>query len=237
MSGKNLKKKMIVTANQERLNEAQLLQDSQDKINAQTENPTIVPDLDPPATAVQTTLTAVRNNINKRSSLQQQLKENTNVINKDLSKIKDIFVDKWAKQIQNVIGDDVGKAKLLKFGVKGIYDGHAAPEINVTNSHALIHNIDLNSHLVHQLFIINSMTKKIGLTQDAKQIDVYMSIGAEEPADVKKMTYLGVAKRGKFTNHFTADQVGQPVWYYVVYVPRKAGVIPECAAKVKAMIV
>ena len=157
------------------------------------------------------------------------------LINNDLDEIKGIIVDKWCKQVQDAIGTDTDKAKLLNYGIKGVYDGHAEPEYNVTNSHAEITDIKI-SHLAHTLYIINNKTGTVGILDDAHGIDVFYCFGQEKPKDISKMTYLGRATSGKFTAHFTEDQVGQTVWYYVVYVPRKKGVVAEIGKMESAIV-
>lgn len=235
-SRKKLVRKLIVVTGRKKYKEAKRISDTQDKIDAQLANPGIVTHT-PTAAEVQTILDGIVANVQKRTMIQAEEKSLTGKILADLDKIDGIFVDKWAKQIQGVTDITVEQIKLLKFAAKGVYDGHSEPEYNVTNSHPIIGKIDLNSHLVHGLSIRNNKTGKIGVLDDAQGTEVYYFIGADKPKDPSKMSYLGRAKRGKYIVHFTEDQVGMTVWYYVVYLPRKADVVAEIGTMVSAIIV
>jgi hypothetical protein len=68
-------------------------------------------------------------------------------------------------------------------------------------------------------------------------VDIYEFVGKDDPKDIRKMTYMGSPSRGKFTNHFTVDQLGETVWYMIVYVPKKAGATPELTGSVRVTIV
>ena len=236
MTQKKLVKKTVITSKQEGLSESDRIDDCQAKVNAHIKYPTIVPGLSPTAASVQTILDGINTNAGKRTDFLKQAQDCTILINNDLDEIKGIIVDKWCKQVQDAIGTDTDKAKLLNYGIKGVYDGHAEPEYNVTNSHAEITDLKVSSHLAHTLFIMNNKTGTIGILDDAKGIDVFYYIGNDKPKDTSRMTYLGRATSGKFTAHFTEDQVGQMVWYYVVYVPRKKGVVAELGKMESAIV-
>jgi len=94
--------------------------------------------------------------------------------------------------------------------------------------------------------MVNSMSGHNKLPTGAKQIDIYEYISGqnmppgmntEPPDDLTKWQYLGIAKHGKFINHFTADQLGQTVWYIAVYIDNKTLKPAELAGKVKATII
>jgi hypothetical protein len=237
MTSKKLKKKLVVTSLQYGLSESDLITDSNEKTKAMAEYPAIVTTPDPTPAVMLTKIDNVQTNVLKRDLLLQEVKDVTVQINTGLDEIKSIFVDKWAKQIQDAVGEDTGKVKLLKFGIKGIDDGHATPAITVFNSHPVIHSINNSTHLQHLLDIVNSETKKTPLPFGAKHLDVYAFIGDEEPTDIKKMQYLGVAKKGKYTNHLDAAQIGESVWYIAVYIDKKALEPQQLSAALKSTIV
>ncbi len=237
MSKKKLKKKLVVTTNQKGMTESELVQDSVDKIKAMGDNNTIVPTPDPTILVMGGKAEDIQKNIIKRDLLKQELKDVTVQISSGLSDIKSKFVDKWAKQIQDAVGDDEGKVKLLKFGIKGIDDGHAEPPINVYNSRPVILKIDVGTHLQHTLEIVNSETKKISLPYKAKHTDVYAFLGDEQPSDIKKMQYLGIAQKGKFTHYLEAAELGKTIWYIVVYVDKKSIKPQQLSVAEKATVV
>lgn len=230
-------KKLIITTNFDNLSQDDFLDKVKAMIQAAIDNPTLVPDLDPEPAAVTAKVESIEALVLENSVLKQKQKDNTGKI-KDLEKdVKNDITSKWANQVQNTAGMDKNKAALLGFGSKGLDDGHAKPEVNVSNSNPAITIVDASRHLEHTLTIRNNVTGKIALPFDAKDTDVYMYIGKDEPADFRKSaTYLGVAKRGKYTNTFSEDQVGQIVWYYVVYKPRKSGTASLLASKVRTVV-
>jgi hypothetical protein len=237
MTQKKLNKKLVVVTNQSGLTESEMVQDSIDKVKAQEEFPTIVPGITPTAIEVQIIITDTQKNINDRNLLLEEARAKTEVINNDIEKLKNIFVDKWAKQIQGTAGIDVAKVKQLKFGVKGIYDGQAEPSVTFANSNPFITEVNASRHLVHTLTIFNNVTGNIALPEDVMGTDVFMFIGKDEPADFRKSCiYLGRAKKGKITHKFSEDQMGSMVWYYVIYVPRKASSVPEVASNKKTVV-
>ncbi len=237
MTQKKMNKKLIVVPNQGNLNESEIIKDSKEKANAMEEFPTIVPGIDPTPVAVKSILTGIDDNAAKRSLLLEEAMGLTEQINTDIEKVKGIFVDKWAIQIQAAPGIDVGKVKQLKFFVKGVYDGEAEPEATVLNSYPQLDDIVKSTHLVHYLNMVNSITKKIARPEDAKDTEVYMFFGEQPPDNYKDMKYLGCAKNGKFTVTFTEGDVGKTVWYFAVYLPRKKGTAAILASKVRALVV
>jgi hypothetical protein len=230
-------KKLIITTNFDNLSQDDFLDKVKAMIKAEIDNPTIVADLDPAPAAVTTKVEKIESLVLENSVLKQKQKDNTGKI-KDLEKdVKNDLTSKWANQVQNTPGMDKNKAALLGFGSKGLDDGHAEPEVNISNSNPTITIVNASRHLEHTLFIRNNVTGKIAMPYDAKDTDVYMFIGKDEPVDFRKSaTYLGVAKRGKYTNTFSEDQVGQVVWYYVVYKPRKSGTASLLASKVRTVV-
>jgi hypothetical protein len=222
MTKKKLEKKLIVTTDFDGLNEADLAQSFTDKATAAQNNPTIAPGLIPTPPAVLTQIGARQSLILQRGLLQAAQKNNTEQIHHADETLKDIFTSKWAPIIQASIGSDVSKAKMLYFGIKGIDDGHAPISIEtVATSHPNISRIDINIHLQHTLNILNSITGHAKLPDDAKQIDIFEQVGGTPPVDIKLMTYVGIAKRGKFINHFDATELGKTVYYMVVYIDKK----------------
>jgi hypothetical protein len=237
MTQKKLNKKLVVVSNQKGLSESEKIQDSKDKAAAQIEFPTIVPGIDPTALSVQSTISGIETNVNKRNLLLEEAMGLTAAINTDIEKLEDIFVDKWAKQIQSAPGIDAGKVKQLKFYVKGVYDGGAEPEATVLNSYPQLNTVIKGTHLVHYLNMVNSITHKVAKPLDVKDTEIYMFFGEQPPADYKDMKYLGLAKSGKYTVTFTEGDVGKTVWYFAVYLPRKRGTASLLAGKVKAMVI
>jgi hypothetical protein len=229
-------KKLILTTNFKDMTVEEIIAKIKAMIKAEVDNPTYVPDIKPAPDEVTTKLTQVENLTLANKVLMQQHKDNTGKIKDIIKDVKNDMTSKWANQAQNAPNMDKNRAASLGFGVKGIDDGHAEPEVTVTNSHPGIQKIDLNSPQVHTLFFRNNITGKRGLPKDAREIEVYAFIGAEPPDDYKKMTYLGPAVKGKYINRFTPDQAGQTVWYFAIYAPRKKNIVAETASKVKAIV-
>lgn len=229
-------KKLILTTNFKGMSDEQIIEKVKAMIKAEVDHPTYVPGLNPAPDDVTTKLTEVENLTLANKVLMQQHKDNAGKIKDIMKDVKNDMTSKWANQAQNAPNMDKNRAASLGFGVKGIDDGHAEPEVSVTNSHPGITKIDLNSPQVHTLFFRNNITGKRGLPKDAREIEVYAFIGAEPPDDYKKMTYLGPAVKGKYTNYFTPAQAGQVVWYFAIYKPRKLTTAAQTASKVKAIV-
>jgi hypothetical protein len=237
MTEKKLNKKLIVTSNQFGLSESDKIQDSKDKADAMEEFPTIVPGINPTPASVKSTLSGIDTNVSKRKLLLEEAQGITGLINADLEKVSNIFVDKWCKQIQDASGIDANKVKQLKFGVKGIYDGQSAPVVTVENSHPQLNDLVEVSHLKHTVKMVNSTTKEVAAPDDAEGTDLYMVFGETPPADYHDWKYLGRVKSGKYIVNFTDADVGKTVWYFAIYVPKKANAIPETAGKVRSQVV
>ena len=232
----NLNPKTIVTVLFKGLTFAEFLVKVKSMAQALVTYTGLFPTLNPTPANFQTEVNTLDTLETKEKNLVQQLKANTEAKNKQKKKVNDIAVN-YASQIQNTTGVTVENIKKVGFGVKGVDDQQAPDEVKVANSKPTIEEIDQNRKLEHTLTIHNDITGKIGLPNDAKHADVYEFFGgAQPPVDIKKMTYLGAATRGKYTNHFLPDQVGQLVWYIVVYVPKKKGGVPEISNAVSATV-
>ena len=232
----NLNPKTIVTVLFKGLTFAEFLVKVKAMAQTLVTNSGLFPTLNPAPSSFQTEVNNLDTMETKEKNLIQQLKANTEAKKKQKKKVNDIAVA-YATQIQNTTGVTVENIKKVGFGVKGVDDLQAPDEVLVSNSKPTIEEIDQNRHQEHTLTIHNDVTGKIGLPADAKHVDVYEFFGgAQPPTDIKKMTYLGTASRGKFTNHFLPDQVGQVVWYIVVYVPKKKGAVAEISKAVSATV-
>lgn len=237
MTEKKLNKKLVVVTNQKGLTESEKIQDSKEKVDAQIEFSTYVPGITPTPASVQSTLDGIDDNVLKRAHALEQAMGYTGLINADIEKVQNIFVDQWCKQIQSAPGIDVNKVKQLKFGIKGIYDGQSVPSVTVENSYVQLDDYVVATHLKHQLNMANSTTKKTSAPEDADGIDVYMFFGENAPADYREMKYLGRAKNGKITVNFTDGDVGKTVWYFAIYIPKKDGVVALQGAKISAKVI
>lgn len=219
---KKLSKKLIVTVNFDGLSEPKLGQKMTDMATAAQNNPTIVPGLTPTPASVLAKILARQTLLTQRDTLRASQKQNTEQIHQAETDLKNIFTDQWATQVQLAIGTDASKAKLLLFGVKGEDSGHSDVVVaKAANSHPMISRIDSNVHLQQTLHTNNSISGNNKLPDDAKQIDIYEQIGGTAPADIKLMTHVGIAKRGKFINHFEAADLGKTVFYIAAYIDKK----------------
>ncbi|MCX6706215.1 MAG: hypothetical protein NTV24_03900 [Candidatus Woesebacteria bacterium] len=238
MKKKNLDPKIEVTANLEGLTKPQFVVITGGIAQAAIDNPTVAPTtLDPTPAALKAEVQIMAALMVAAQNLVQQLRNNTELINKSLKIINDFIVSGWVPEIQKKVTnpEDI---KLLGFGIKGVFDGHSGSGVSITNSKPDISNVEYR-HLEHILTFRNNITGHIGLPYDGLRIDIYEYIGTTEPTDIKKMTYIGSASRGKFTNHFTEDQLGQKVWYIAVYVGKKSAAdgSSELSVKVQATVV
>jgi hypothetical protein len=230
-------KKLIITTKFAGLSQEDLIEKVEAMIKAEEDNPTIVPGITPTPAAVTTKVEDIKGYILDNAVLKLKQKENTGKIKALVKDVKNDITSKWANQVQNTPGMDKTKAALLGFGSKGLDDGQGEPAVKISNSNPTITIVDASRHLEHTLTIRNNVTGKIALPKDVKDTEVYMFIGKDEPVNFRKScTYLGTAKRGKFTNTFTEDQVGSVVWYFVVYKARKAGVISTVADRVRTVV-
>ncbi|MEI6853822.1 MAG: hypothetical protein WCL06_13330 [Bacteroidota bacterium] len=236
MTQKKLEKKVILTANLKGLSEAKFQQKTRSMARAELDEPSFVPNLTPSASDVIQIIDDLETLYEVRGTLQREMKVNTTRIRKKEEEIRNIITDQWMPQAQTAIGRDIVKAKRLGFGIKG-QDKHGQSEASVNNSIPFIIRIE-SASLRHTLHIINNHHSGIILPEDADRIDVYEWVGDEEPPyDLKKLSYLGVAKSGKFVNHFEPEQREKHVWYIVVYVNKKTGKPCEHGDPMKAMII
>jgi len=226
--------KLIVVPNVRKLPEGEFVDDTKAKAQAEIDNPLIVPNLDPPAASTMTKILGLETKIAKRTAALLAYKQMTSDIEVARNEITDIMTDKWAGQIQEAVAGDAGKVKALNFHIKN--EKEEKNLVSVTNSHPQIDAIDYGP-LTHTLHITNSETHSEKLPDDGFALYIYEFFGAVEPTDIKMMELLGRVRGGKYTNHFTPDQIGKTVWYALVYEPKTAGVEPELASKVKSTVV
>jgi len=236
MTKKKLNKELIATTNQDGLTEAGLIQDSDNKINVHIQDATIAPDLDPTPQAMQTKMTGIKAKVTSRDYHQQQAKQLTGEITTDLDDVKSIFARKWATYLEGLPGMTVETLKLCNFGSKGIYNAHPGSTVSVTESQPVIIDLDDSRHLEIVLTIINSKTKSIALPPDGRNLQVWMAIGDVFPADLSTAHFLGNAPHGKFTAHFTADQVGQNVCFAAIYEPKDKGASVVISLSIKGRV-
>jgi len=190
--------KLIVTALLDGLTETEFYDRMLVLIKAQIDHDTIVPDLSPTASAEGTKATTLKGYFDLRASLKAQQKSNTSSIRKLIKDMKNDVTSGWCPQVQEAVQGDGDKVKLLALGIKGEDDQESEPEYTVSNSKPTIEDISMKNSLEHTLLIRNNMSGKIGLPYGAKRADVYISYGEGMPVDIKKMTWLGEASRGKF---------------------------------------
>ncbi len=219
---KKLIKKLIVTVNLDGLTETERIKKMTDMAIAAQNNPTVVPGLSPTPAQVITRIQAETSLMVQRDTMRASQKQLTAQIYQADFDLKNIFTDQWAPLVQQTIGNDVSKAKLLGFGIKGMDDGSVDEEVALaSNSHPIISHIDVNVHLQQTLHIKNSQSGSIKLPSDAKQIYIYEQIGGEAPTDIKQMVHAGIVNRGRFINHFDVADLGKTVYYIAVYIDRK----------------
>jgi hypothetical protein len=228
-------KKLIVVPDLKDLNDQEFVTNVTAKIQLEIDNPLIVPGLSPTALIMQGKLAAMLAKMNERTILMTQLHEKSTEISLMKKEINDNMVDDWAKQIQTAVAGDLSKVQLLGFHARG--DGHDSDTVSVNNSHPLITGIDTNVHLQHTLNIINSVSGKARLPHDALQLAIYEIMSeAEPPDDLRLWRSLGIAKRGKYINHFASDEYGKTVWYMAVYISKATLLPAELAGKVRAIV-
>lgn len=219
---KKLFKKLIITTNFYGLSESELPIKMTGMATAALNNPWVVPGLYPAPDDVITLIQARQTLLIKRDLLLAEQKKITEQIHQADTNLKNIFTDLWANQLQQAIGGDESKAKLLGFGIKGVDSGHTSDVVGkAADSHPHITRIENNVHLQQTLHTFNSESGHNKLPADARQIDFYEQIGGTPPTDIKQMKHVGIAKRGKFINHFEAEDLGKTVYYIAVYIDKK----------------
>ena len=157
-----------------------------------------------------------------RDSLRQQQKTNTEQIIETQNDLVNSITSLWMPQVQQAIASDATKAKTLGYGIKSEDTGHTDNVVaKAADSHPMVNHVDINIHLQHTLHIINSISGHAKLPADANQIDIYEQLDGTAPTTIKGMQYLGIAKKGKFINHFDSTDLGKTVHYIVVYIDKK----------------
>ena len=142
-----------------------------------------------------------------------------------MEKIKDTFTG-YAPQVQAFINGNSETAKLLGYGEKGIDDGHSDVTVDsITNSRPTIEDVYSIAYLTQAVIVKNNQSGSTAKPNDVDRIEIYELMAEAMPTviDLKKWTYLGIAKRGKFLNHFLPSEYNLTVFYIAVYVPKKAG--------------
>ena len=162
----------------------------------------------------------------KALHLKEELEVLTEQIHNKSESIKDIFISKYAPQVQAFINGNTETAKLLGYGEKGVDDGHSDVTVDsITNSRPTIEDVYTTAYLTQAIVVKNNQSGSIAKPHDVDRIEIYELMADAMPTviDLKKWTYLGIAKRGKFLNHFSPLEYNQTVFYIAVYVPKKAG--------------
>ena len=236
MSKKKLVKELIATTNQDGLNEKDLIQDSDDKINVHILDPTIAPLIVPAPGAMQTKMTGIKTKVTNRNYHQQMAKQLTGEVETELDDVKRIFARQWATHLESLAGMTVEKLKLCKFGAKGAYNAHPGTEVSVTDSKPVIKALDDSRHLEITIEIINSKTNSVALPPDAKNCQVWMAVGAEFPVDYHKADFQANANYGKCTIHVPPEMLGQDVCFACIYEPKKKGASVELSNSIKGRV-
>jgi hypothetical protein len=229
-------KKVIVVAEVWHLNDKDFLLNAAGKGQAEIDHPLYVPLLNPVASTLMTLVGDSTTVLQKRDAKLAEAKALTTTFRENRKKINDIIVSKWPAQIQDATDGDIAKIQELKYDVKNLEDP-TVPPVSVTNSRPVISNVDLSLSMHHTISITNSVSLTAGLPDDVEYADVYETFDEANTKDVRKMSHLGKAKRGKFVNHFGPEDEGKDVWYVVVYVPKKDSVVPALSIAVKAKVV
>jgi hypothetical protein len=231
----NLEKKFILTAGLSHLSEDKFLENVDGKMSAMDLNSGLIPaGLSPTVAEGIDALKEVRDDISDRKVLEEQLKSKNEKIAAGKLNLRNIIVTNWMPDLQVSLNGNVTNAKLLGFGVKGL--DIVPSDVSVTNSYPKLDKLDMG-YLVHTLYFVNSTTNRTPIPDDGLSIEIYEFFGKDEPKSIKEMSHVGKAVRGKFTNHFTEDQLGQTVWYAFVYSPKKEGVIAQLAPKKSSVVV
>jgi len=210
-----------VTPNNSNLSDKDMLEDSQSKVKAEVDFPDIVEDLEPTAAATGAKVTAFQNEKLKHDALEAQLMQSTSNL---LAMKKDIMKDfnKWATQIQNAPGIDLGKVQLLHFHVVGSVPKPPTPP----ESTPMMSFIETNISGKHTLSIIDNLTQKKALPKDILRTDIYAQTGGTKPNNLSELITngggrVGEASRGKFVNDLPPGNKGKTEYYILVYISKK----------------
>ena len=219
---KKLVKKLIVVLRFTGLTGREKLLKMETIQEAHVEHPTVVPGLDPTAAAVGTKLNTLQGYYDTQDSLKLQMDEVNEQIASAETELIDIYVDKWAGQVQTAAAGDKEVPKSLGYGVKG--DDDSKPDLSATQP--LITDIDISVHGVHTVFVINKDSKKKKLPKGAIRVDMYGQTGGNPPADLAELIangggYLGEAIKGKFKHTLPQGATGKFEYYIAVYIDSK----------------
>jgi hypothetical protein len=225
-----LEKKLVLTLNYYGLTVGEKIEKETDIANAHQSNPSEVPGLTPAPSAVLNLIDDLNQKITLRDTLKAQVKALTGEIRNDNEDILNILMDQWRPQTQTAIGNDMAKAKLLGWGIKGIDSGHTAIAVQAAKAESstpYISRIDINVREQHTVHIINNITGKRKIPAGVLCTDVYCYIGEAGLSftDLSQMitaggTYLGQARWGKFANTIPGKK-GKTAYYIAVYVNKK----------------
>jgi hypothetical protein len=230
-------KKVIVVAKVWNLGDKEFLLDAAGKGQALIDHALYVPNLSPTAASLMTKVGDNTTIMQKRDALLADAKALTTTLNKGRNEINNIIVSKWPSQIQDAVAGDIAKIQELHYDVKNLESQPEVPPVSVTNSIPVIDRVDYNLPLHHTIYISNSVDLSNLVPDDVDYADVYETFDEANTKDLKRMSHLGKAKRGKFVNHFGPEDENKDVWYVVVYVPKKEGVIPALSVAFKAKVV
>ncbi|MHB8260603.1 MAG: hypothetical protein ACYDCN_05505 [Bacteroidia bacterium] len=228
---RKLSKKVILTANFRNQTEGAKLRKIGDIAGANTDNPTIVPALDPPAATVSSKVVAVQDLITERDVMKATLQGLTQRVHDEIDELKDIITRQWMPQSEIAIDGDTSKAILLGWGIKGISVGHSAvsaPGVSSTkdgHSAPIILRIERDVPEKHTLHIRNDVTGSVVKPKNILRVDVYAQIGGTKPTELATLLangggFLGTATRGKFVSNFPNGK-GKEIFYIAVYIDKK----------------
>ncbi len=235
---KKLVKKLILALNFRYLTSKSKLQKMTSISAAHDENSGFVPSLSPTTIVVNDKIAVVNELYIQRAVLEEEIQGITKDIQTKESELENIFVDKWMKQTQDAINGDETKAKTLGYDIKGEQaELNKASSTSIENSVPLIAGVSFKASLTQEIEIINSESKDYILPFDAQALELYEFIGDAEPSNIKKMTYLGPVKRGKFINHFEEADKGKIVWYIAVYRGKDSTILSGLSLKVRMSII
>jgi len=204
---------------------------------AHAANAGYVPNLNPATTVVDDKLDVIKGLYASRDLKIAEVQGISEDILAKEAEVTNIVQDKWLGQTQNAIAGDMQKAKTLGYDIKGEQaqrDKESATYI--ATSKPLIAEITFGS-LTHNIEIINSESKDYILPIDASTLELYEYIGETCPTSIKKMTYLGPVKKGKYTSIFEEDDLGKTVWYIAVYRGKDPKKLSQLSVKMSATII
>ncbi|MEI6133092.1 MAG: hypothetical protein WCQ41_09770 [Bacillota bacterium] len=231
-----LNKKFELVAGLSDLGIGEFVTKSKSQAQAEIDNATLVPAITN-ATTTKTLIVGIETKEDNRIALILEAKQLTKDIKADRKKVTKIITDDWPPLIKAAIGEDTGKANLLGYGVKWVDGGHTIDEPSIKNSVPLIKPIGNYTHLEQEINVINSKSNKVAVPWDVKHTNLYQFFGADAPTNVKQCSYLGILKRGKFINHFDAEELDQDVWYLAEYIPKDDGIPPKLSEAVKSHVI